>query len=106
MDHYRWDEVPRVEVSPMVSRQVIHTPYATLARISFKRGACAPLHRHLHEQLTNILSGKLQLDVDGVKVTLEPGQVLRVPGDVPHSAEALEDTLVLDVFTPARSDWK
>jgi quercetin dioxygenase-like cupin family protein len=106
MDRYRWDDVPRVQVSPMVSRQVIHTPHVTLARITFQRGADAPLHRHAHEQVTNILSGKLELEVDGVKMTLGPGDVVCVPGDVLHAAEALEDTIVLDVFSPARSDWQ
>ncbi len=106
MEQYRWDDVPHEEVSPMISRQVIHTPYMTLARITFKRGGIAPLHHHENDQVTTILSGKLQLEIEGEKAVFSPADVVRVPGDVPHAAQALEETVVMDVFTPARSDWQ
>jgi quercetin dioxygenase-like cupin family protein len=106
VEQFSWDDVPHEEVSPMISRQAIHTPYITMARIDFKRGGSAPSHHHANDQVTTVVSGKLQLEIEGVKLTLIPGNVVRVPGNVPHAAEALEDTIVLDVFTPPRADWQ
>ena len=80
MEQYLWDDVPREQVSPTISRQLIHTPHTTMARIFFKKGSSAPLHHHINEQVTNVLSGELQLEVEGVKETLVPGNVVRVPG--------------------------
>lgn len=106
MEQYSWDQISAVEVRPFITRQVIHTPYMTMARMVFKRGSSAPLHHHANEQVTTVLSGKLRLEIEGVTLTLGPGNVVRVPGNVPHAAEALEDTTVVDVFTPPRTDWK
>jgi quercetin dioxygenase-like cupin family protein len=106
VEQYSWDCVPEVEVSSMIRRQAIHTPSLTLARIVFQKGAVVPLHQHVNEQLTTIVSGKLQLEVQGSKVALGPGEVARLPSDVPHAAEALEDTIVIDVFIPPMSQWR
>ena len=106
MEHYSWDHVPQVEVSPMIRRQAIHTPSLTLARIVFQKGAIVPLHQHVNEQLTTVASGRLRLEVLGSKMALGPGEIARLPSNVPHAAEALEDTVVIDVFTPPMSQWQ
>jgi quercetin dioxygenase-like cupin family protein len=106
MERYTWDETPREDMSPLITRQVIHTPALTMLRGTFKQGAVIALHQHLHEQITTVLSGKLRLEISGEATVLGPGELVRIPSDVPHTAEALEDTVVLDVFTPARTDWQ
>ena len=105
MDHYSWERVPPEDVGPKIQRQVIHTPDLTMCRSSFQKGAVVPLHQHVNEQVTTVLSGRLQLEAMGRKIALGPGEIARMPSDVPHAAEALEDTVVIDVFTPRRSDW-
>jgi quercetin dioxygenase-like cupin family protein len=106
VEQYSWDRVRQEEVSPMIRRQVIHTPSLTMTRIVFQKGAVVPLHHHVNEQLTTVVSGRLQLEVLGSKTALGPGGIARLPSDVPHAAEALEDTVVIDVFTPPMSQWR
>ncbi|HEY0263058.1 MAG TPA: cupin domain-containing protein [Granulicella sp.] len=106
MDLYNWEQVPKEDLFPGFVRQVIHTPSMTLLRGVFKAGVSSPLHHHVHEQVTMIVQGKMRFFLDGEPVELQPGEVLRIPSDVPHSAEALEDSVLMDVFTPARTDWQ
>lgn len=106
MEQYSWNCVPTEEMDPFVTRQVIHTPHLTMVRIHFKRGALVPLHQHVHEQLTNVMSGRLRIELAGESTVLVSGDIARLPSNVPHAAEALDDTLVIDVFTPARTDWQ
>ena len=106
MELYNWDRIPQQKMDSMITRQMIHTPFLTMVRIAFKQGAVVPRHQHVNEQMTWVVSGKLQLEVEESKTTLGPGDIARVLPDVPHAAEALEDTVAIDVFTPARSDWQ
>ena len=104
MDHYNWNQVPAVELSPGLTRQMIHTPRMTILRVSFKKGVATPAHQHIHEQVTMLTSGAMRFDLAGVPVLLNPGDLLPIPSNVPHGAEALEDSVLIDVFTPPRED--
>jgi quercetin dioxygenase-like cupin family protein len=104
MDHYNWNQVPTVELSPGLTRQMIHTPRMTILRVSFKKGVATPAHQHTHEQVTMLTSGAMRFDLAGVPVLLNPGDLLPIPSNVPHGAEALEDSVLIDVFTPPRED--
>jgi quercetin dioxygenase-like cupin family protein len=101
----RWDEIALEKITEMVSRKVIPGRAVTLAHVYLKRGALVPMHRHESEQMTYVLQGALHVLVGDVEFTVREGEVLHVPPDVPHQAEALDDTLELDVFCPARTDW-
>src|SRR5882724_6492472 len=100
MEPYNWNEVPEVELSPGLTRQMIHTSRMTILRVKFKKGAAAPLHHHVHEQVSTLASGAMRFNVAGETVLLHPGELLHLPSDVPHSAEALEDSVLIDVFSP------
>jgi quercetin dioxygenase-like cupin family protein len=104
MELYSWSSIPHRKMAPLIMRQIIHTPSLTMTRIEFKQGAAVGEHHHVNEQVTSVVSGKLSLTVEGSRTILGPGDIIRLPSDVPHAAEALEDTVVIDVFTPARSD--
>ncbi len=101
----RWDEIALEKITEMVSRKIVRGDRMTLAHVYLKRGAMVPMHRHDSEQMTYVLQGALRADVDGVEFTVREGEVLHVPPGVPHQAEALDDTLELDVFSPSREDW-
>jgi quercetin dioxygenase-like cupin family protein len=101
----RWDEIALEKITEMVSRKIISGDRLMLAHVYLKRGALVPMHRHDTEQMTYVLQGTLRAVVGGVEVTVHEGEVLQVPPGVPHQAEALEDTLELDVFSPGRDDW-
>lgn len=95
-----------VEVSPGVKRAVrAHGGGLMLVEVWFEEGAKAALHSHPHEQATYVLEGRVKLTVDGKDVVLGRGDSLYIPADVPHSAEALEPTRLLDVFSPQREDF-
>ena len=79
-----------------------------LAHVYFDKGIVVPKHSHENEQFAYVLEGALRFrigDDQSEVVVVRAGEVLHVPSDVPHSAEALEDTLTLDVFVPPRQDW-
>jgi len=110
--HHRWDDMPRETVTDVIDRKVITGQGVMLAHVYLKKGAVVPTHTHENEQITYILQGALRFwvgDADseqGVEeLVLRAGEVLCIPPNVPHKAEALEDTLDVDVFNPPRQDW-
>ena len=103
--HYRWDEIALEPVTEMISRKIVTGEREMLAQITLKRGAVVPLHQHESEQLTYILQGALRFFVNGEDIVVREGEVLHIPSNVPHQAEALEDTFELDIFSPIRQDW-
>ena len=72
--------------------------------VTLDDGSHLPEHQHLQEQITYVLRGRLRLTVAGVPHDLVAGQSLCLPGGTPHAADALEDTLVIDTFSPPRED--
>jgi unsaturated pyranuronate lyase len=103
--HYRWDDVPREELSPTIARRLITGERMMIAHVYLAKGAIVPEHSHENEQITYILEGKLRFTIGGEAIDVASGEVLTIPPHVPHMAEALEDTLDVDVFTPPREDW-
>jgi quercetin dioxygenase-like cupin family protein len=103
----RWDDVPVERMSDVITRQVVTGRNEMIARVRLKKGAVVPTHSHVSEQITYILEGALKLWVGQPEqeVLLTPGSFLVIPPDVPHRAEALEDTVDVDVFSPIRQDW-
>ncbi len=76
-----------------------------LARILLKKGCVVPWHSHVNEQVSSIFEGALKFWIDGKEIVVGPGEVLTIPPNMPHKAEALEDTVAIDVFNPPRADW-
>ena len=105
---YRWDSMRKERVSDMLERRLITGDRMMLAHVYLKKGCIVPKHSHDNEQLTYILEGALKFWVgeDGSQeITVRAGEVLLIPSNVPHKAEALEDTLDVDIFSPPRQDW-
>jgi quercetin dioxygenase-like cupin family protein len=76
-----------------------------IAHVYLAQGAIVPEHAHENEQITYILEGRLRFTLGDETIDVGAGEVLTIPPNVPHAAEALEDTLDVDVFTPPREDW-
>jgi quercetin dioxygenase-like cupin family protein len=105
---YRWEELPREKVSAMLDRRLITGDRMMLAHVYLKQGCIVPKHTHENEQFTYILEGALRFwigDDEREDLVVRAGEVLHIPSNVPHKAEALEDTLDVDVFSPPRQDW-
>jgi quercetin dioxygenase-like cupin family protein len=106
--HYCWEEMPREALSPLIGRRLISTERMMLAHVYLEKGAVVPWHSHENEQLTYILEGTLRFwlgDDQGEVVDVAAGEVLHIPSQLPHKAEALEKVLDVDIFCPPRSDW-
>jgi quercetin dioxygenase-like cupin family protein len=105
---FRWDEMEKEHVVEGIDRRIINGDRMMLTHVYLKRGAVVPLHSHENEQITYILEGTLRFwigDEESEPIDIHAGEVLHIPSNVPHKAEALEDTLDVDVFSPPRQDW-
>ena len=105
MEFFTWDEMEKEILSPAIGRKIISGERAMVAQVFLAKGAVVPEHHHESEQITYILEGALEFQIEGKKVVVGKGQVLLIPSHVPHAAVALEDTLDLDIFSPIRHDW-
>ena len=100
-----WNTVELEELNPLLQRQLVVGEDIMVARVLLKKGCIVPEHSHVNEQLTYILEGALKFWIDGKEIVVRAGETLAIPRNMPHKAEALEDTVDLDVFNPPRADW-
>jgi quercetin dioxygenase-like cupin family protein len=106
MDAKRWAAEPAEQMSPTIGRRVLHTETMTVAWITLAKGALVPRHEHPNEQIATVLEGRLRFLIgDGEEFVASAGESVPLAANVPHEVEALEDTVVLDVFSPVREDW-
>ena len=106
--HQIWYRIPKERMTAQIERRFVHGERAMVAQVFLKKGAIVQTHKHESEQITYILDGALRLwlGTNGEQdVTVHAGEILTIPSNVPHRAEALEDTLDVDVFSPPRQDW-
>ena len=105
---YRVEDVPREHVTDMLDRRLITGERSMLAHVYLRKGCIVPFHSHENEQISYILEGALRFWIGEQgedEVVLRAGEVLVIPSRVRHKAEALEDTVDVDIFTPPRRDW-
>src|ERR1035437_4968816 len=105
LQHIPWHRIPLEDLNPLLQRQFVVGQEIMVARVLLKKGCIVPEHSHHNEQLTYILDGALKFWIDGKEIVVQAGEVLCIPAHMPHKAEALEDTVDLDVFNPPRADW-
>ena len=106
--HFRWEDLPLEPVTDKLSRKLITGQRMMLAHIYLKKGSIVPKHQHENEQLTYVLEGILRFHMgDDLEDTVDvhAGEVLHIPSNVWHRAEALEDCPDVDIFSPPRADW-
>lgn len=105
---YRWNDMPIEKVTNTLDRRLITGDRMMLAHVYLKKGCIVPTHQHENEQLTYILEGALHFWIGEhgeQEIIVRAGDVLHIPSMVWHKAEALEDTLDVDIFDPPRQDW-
>ena len=100
-----WDAVELEDLNPLLQRQFVVGQEMMLARVLLKKGCIVPEHSHHNEQITYVLEGALKFWIDSKVIVVNSGEVLTIPPHMPHKAEALTDTVDLDVFSPPRADW-
>jgi len=105
---YRWDDMPKEKLSETLDRRLITGDRIMISHVYLKKGSVVPRHSHENEQITYILEGGLRFWIgpdESQVIDVLAGEVLHIPSMVQHKAEALEDTLDVDVFSPPREDW-
>jgi len=103
--HVPWSSLEVEALNPLLGLHYVVGQKIMLARVLLKKGCIVPEHSHPNEQLTFVLEGALKFWIDGREIVVSSGEVLTIPANVPHKAEALEDTVDFDVFDPPRADW-
>jgi len=106
MPYIEINKIQSKEIFPGMHFQLLHTDKMTFSFLKIENGAVLPEHSHPHEQVTIMQKGKLELVLDGEKHLLEAGSALVIPSNAVHSATALTEVEVLDVFCPVREDYK
>ena len=107
MNHFRaTSQIEEKELVPGIFAKFIHMENMTVGHIRLVKDAVLPLHHHFHEQLSNLISGELEMTVDGKTKICKAGDIVVLPSNVPHSARALTDCYVIDIFQPVREDYK
>jgi quercetin dioxygenase-like cupin family protein len=105
LQHIRLQDMPVEHLNPLIDRQFVAGDRSMLARIILRKGSIVPTHSHDNEQITYVLDGALKFIIEGRELIVRSGEILVIPSNLPHSAEALEDTVDLDIFCPPRADW-
>lgn len=105
MQHIAWNSIPLEKLGEGIARRFLCGERITVAQFELKKGALVPEHSHENEQISYILEGTLRFVLAGQPVEVRAGEVLVIPPQVPHSAEAIADCRALDIFSPIRQDW-
>src|SRR5215469_1255805 len=105
MKLYNWDSAAAEQLNAQINRKMIHGQHVTVARFPLRKGGVVPQHSHANEQVSMVLSGALQFVFPGREQIVRAGESVVIPPHEPHRVEVLEDTLVVDVFSPPREDW-
>ena len=107
MEVLNWDKIPVEKVTDLISRQLVTGKNEMMARIFLQKTSVVPTHSHESEQITHVEDGALRLWIgeSEEEVTVRSGEFIVIPPNVPHRAEALEDTIDIDIFSPIRQDW-
>ena len=102
----KWTDIDPRDIVPGFHGRFVHTDGMTLSYWEVDEGASLPEHAHHHEQITSLLEGRFEMTVGGETRILEAGAVVVIPSNVPHKATALTPCRIMDVFQPARDDYR
>ena len=100
------DAAPESKPEPGLTRKVMaYNDKLFLAEHQMIKGWVGTVHSHPHDQVVYVVRGHLQVTSQGKTFEIRSGDSFVVRGGVEHGASALEDSVVVDVFTPCREDY-
>ncbi|MFL6583481.1 MAG: cupin domain-containing protein [Chthoniobacterales bacterium] len=97
---------PWIEICPGIKRRTVAhgaTMYQMVAQL--EAGSRMPAHEHPQEQIVHILRGRMRLIVAGEAHEMATGDSFYLGSRVPHGVETIEETTVLDTFSPPRDEY-
>lgn len=105
VNYFKWTDLPPTAMAPTINRRLVSGEKIMIVELTLGKGGMVAEHSHPHEQMTHVLSGRLEFEVQGEKRVVGPGEVVHLPSNVPHGAVALEDSVTLEIFSPPREDF-
>ncbi len=100
------EDIAKKELVRGITGRYVHSKNVTVGYINIDKGAILPEHSHVNEQITQMISGNLEMTINGQTKVLEPDTITIIPSNAIHSAVALTDCVVIDTFYPIREDYK
>lgn len=97
---------PWIQICPGIKRQTLgsgKTMYQMLATL--EAGSKMPAHQHPQEQIVHVVSGRMNLIVDGTPHQLKAGDSFYLASNIPHGVETIDETRVVDTFSPPRDEY-
>ncbi len=99
-------EVSATKVNEGFERKVLATGGSMMsAEMHIKKGVSGPYHTHPHEQISYVVSGIIEAKIEDKIMVLKSGDSYYAAPNVPHGATALEDSVMLEIFSPQREDF-
>ncbi len=100
------EEVQAVNCEPGVTRKILsYSEELMMTEVSFEKGARGNEHKHPHRQITYVAKGEFEFNMDGEVHVVRQGDSILIPGDMLHGVHALEEGILVDIFTPMRKDF-
>ena len=100
-------DVEQVEMLTKVHRRTMATTdEAMLCQFFLEKDGFVPTHHHMNDQVGYVVSGKIEMTIGTEMRVLTKSDTYAIPGGIPHSAKALEDSWIVDVFSPPREDYR
>lgn len=106
MPELNLESLTELKLADGILARIVTADSMTIAHVRLSKGADLPEHKHVHEQVVNVIEGELELIVEGVPHRLTRGKVFTLPSNIPHAARAISDCYVIDVFHPVREDFR
>jgi quercetin dioxygenase-like cupin family protein len=103
--YHKWTDLPQTSMAPKIKRRLVSGEKVMVVQVTLEQGAVVPAHHHPHEQMSHILSGQLEFEINGAKRVVIEGEIVYLPSNVPHGVVALVNSVVLDIFSPPREDF-
>src|SRR6516165_10501483 len=106
--HYRWKDQPSEAMKGTITRRIFTGERIMVGEIRFKKCDTTSRDSHDNEQFTYVVEGALKFwfgDDGKQEIVVSAGEVVVIPSNLAHRAEALHDTVEVDIFSPPRKDW-
>lgn len=105
MFYQRSEEGYRTLADGVRMKSLIHGERTHLCEFRIAKGGCVPQHSHPHEQIGYLIAGRVRFRVGNETFDAGPGDSWCLPGNLPHAADILEDSIMVEVFSPCREDY-
>lgn len=94
------------ECAPGIRRRILaYTDELMCVENHFSKGSVGVLHHHPHTQITYVVSGQFEFEINGTKKIVKQGDSMLKKDSVEHGCVCLEEGILLDIFTPMRQDF-